>query len=173
MTSCTKWKVCLFWQFFSSGPFFTSASAGNLCVGKGDNEAQGSHKVSLKVLPTLWVVSLLNPGAANVFQTFSKPPFSGDLRRGMSDGIPRSIRALGICLRHQLGSFFPPPPPPSPQVKYLLKRMSGGSVWPQLPGFCFYAVGRGDNEGGWPLPPQQPLIDGQKYWMGAGVLNIA
>ena len=91
----------------------------------------------------------------------------------MSDGVPRSIRALGIAsvLDIDLG-VFPSTVHLLPQVKYLLKRMSGPSVWPQLGGFCFYAVGTGDNEGGWPLPPQQPVIDGQKYWMVAAVPNI-
>ena len=52
---------------------------------------------------------------------------------------PRSIRALGIASVLGVFSSSPPlsPSPPSPpQVKYLLNRMSGPSVWPQLPGFC-------------------------------------
>ena len=84
---------------------------------------------------------------------------------------PRSIRALGIA--SVLGVFSPSPPlspsPPSPpQVKYLLNRMSGPSVWPQLPGFCCMRWPQVIMRVGGPSP-SQPLIDRQKSWMSGAV----
>ena len=130
---------------FLSGPFFNPASACSLCVGKGDNEAQGSFKVSSKVLlwefftPKILELLMSSKPSQNMNTVFIEHlPFRVIYEEEcpMASQVHQGFRH-SICLR----SFSPSPPlspsPPSPpQVKYLLNRMSGPSVWPQLPGFC-------------------------------------
>ena len=142
---CTNCKECTFRQHFCRVPSSTQPVLAacvsakvimRLKVASRSPQKSFFEKFSLwrswscwclPNLPKIWTQCSLN---TSLFGWFTKRNVRWR---------PRSIRALGIA--SVLGVFSPSPPlspsPPSPpQVKYLLNRMSGPSVWPQLPGFC-------------------------------------